>query len=198
MRDIQAIAERLSLAEEVQRWEKQAFTKLWILFEKWVHEHHDNEENIFFPWIATRVELPERLASDHVALMDMLRECTEQVNGQRYTEFVSTFTTFKREMELHFTEEENLIMLQMRNNFTRAEQKVIEAEITKSLKLLDIGHLLRPLDRKEQIRWMKSVAEMPAIIVYMVMLPVIWHFNRTIGKQIRALKSGEQPRGCAW
>jgi len=197
MDDIKAIAERLSLASTVHSWENLAFTNVWTHFEKWVHEHHETEENIFFPWIATRIELPERLASDHVALMDMLLECARLVEGHKYKEFSSAFTTFKTEMELHFVEEEKVIMPQLRDNFTRAEQKLVDAEIAKNLKLLDIGHLLRPLDKKAQIKWMKSVAEIPAIIIYLVMIPAIWHFNRTVGKKIRALKSGEQQPGCA-
>lgn len=197
MNDIQAIAERLSSTHEVLQWEKQALTKLWTLFEEWVHEHHENEEKIFFPWIATRVELPERLTSDHLTLMDMLRECGKLVKEQRYMDFLSAFKELKTEMELHFAEEEKAIMTQMRDNFTRAEEKVVEAEIAKNLKIVDIGHLLRPLDRKEQIRWMKSVAEIPTIAIYIIMLPAIWHFNRKVSKKIHALKSGEQQPGCA-
>jgi len=96
-------------------------------------------------------------------------------------------------METHFAEEESTAMSQMRNNFTRTEQKVVEAEILKNLKPVDIGHLLRPLDRKEQIRWMKPVAEIPTIIIYLIMLPGIRKFKRTIGRQIQALKTGQQP-----
>jgi iron-sulfur cluster repair protein YtfE (RIC family) len=80
MSDFQDIAERLSSTQEVQQWEKQALAQVWSFFENTVHEHHDNEEQIFFPWIATRGELPKRLASDHVALMEMLQECAKQVN----------------------------------------------------------------------------------------------------------------------
>ena len=197
MNDIQAIAERLSSTQEVQHWEKQAFTKVWTLFEEWVHEHHENEEKVFFPWIATRVELPERLTSDHLTLMDMLRECAKLVEKHRYMDFLPAFKALKIEMELHFAEEEKAIMTQMRDSFTRAEQKVVEAEIAKNLKLMDIGHLLRPLDRKEQIRWMKSVAEIPTIVIYIIMLPAIWQFNRKVGKKFQALKSGEHQPGCA-
>lgn len=191
MNDIQAIAERLSLESMAQPWEKQALVQVWSRFENWVHDHHTIEEDIFFPWLATRIELPERLASDHVALMDMLLECSRLVKAHGYKDFLHAFKTFKSDMEIHFEEEEKAIMSQMRNHFTRAEQKVVDDKIAKRSKLSDIGHLLRPLDRKAQIKWMKTVVELPTIVIYLVMIPAIWHFNRTVGKKIQALKSGE-------
>ena len=33
-------------------------------FAAMVHEHHDNEEVIYFPWIATKVELPDKKLSE--------------------------------------------------------------------------------------------------------------------------------------
>mmetsp|Transcript_35723 Transcript_35723/g.77079 ORF Transcript_35723/g.77079 Transcript_35723/m.77079 type:complete len:163 (-) Transcript_35723:86-574(-) len=46
-----------------------------LLFLPGVHEHHDIEEKIFFPFYATLgATLPPRLASDHTVLMKMLAD----------------------------------------------------------------------------------------------------------------------------
>lgn len=43
-------------------------------FAAMVHEHHDNEEVIYFPWIATKVELPDKkLSEGHKELIAQIR-----------------------------------------------------------------------------------------------------------------------------
>lgn len=34
-----------------------------------VHNHHDHEEKIFFPWMETKVKLPPKMSADHKTLI---------------------------------------------------------------------------------------------------------------------------------
>jgi hemerythrin-like domain-containing protein len=37
----------------------------WALVAEFIHHHHDNEEKIIFPWMNTRVKLPESITEEH-------------------------------------------------------------------------------------------------------------------------------------
>jgi hypothetical protein len=45
-----------------------------------VHNHHDHEEKIFFPWVETKVKLPPKMSADHKTLVANLDD-VEQANG---------------------------------------------------------------------------------------------------------------------
>lgn len=37
----------------------------WRLLEEEIHEHHDNEEKLFFPFVASKITLPPKMSADH-------------------------------------------------------------------------------------------------------------------------------------
>lgn len=49
-------------------WEIDSFCSAWSEHATHIHAHHSNDENIFHPFLATRIRLPEKLRSHHVDL----------------------------------------------------------------------------------------------------------------------------------
>ena len=55
-----------------KNWETDAEAKMKV-FHKWyddvfyktIHHHHKLEEDLYFPWIETKVKVPKKLAADH-------------------------------------------------------------------------------------------------------------------------------------
>ena len=39
-----------------------------------MHDHHDHEEKIFFPWMQTKIQLPPKMSADHKTLIANLEE----------------------------------------------------------------------------------------------------------------------------
>ena len=56
-----------------------AFPSRQEVFSTVIHHHHKNEEDIAFPYVATRAELPAKMAADHKALVAALEECAALV-----------------------------------------------------------------------------------------------------------------------
>ena len=62
-----------SLQDDCDQWKVNFFARWYIeFFSPLIHDHHENEEEIYFPWVATRGKMPDKLAKDHVALVELL------------------------------------------------------------------------------------------------------------------------------
>lgn len=81
MIDTLAILKRLSAAPSIAPWEAAALLEWWNLTAEFIEHHHDNEEHLFFPKIAERVELPARLNTDHKTLLEMLTKTGDAVKA---------------------------------------------------------------------------------------------------------------------
>lgn len=108
-----------------------------------VNEHHDAEEEIFFPWIKTRTPYPERLFSkcheELISTMKQMKMACESIcrnGGKNCTADISllknTIPTFVRDMRSHLQEEEESIPALMRSHFTEEEENKTVDKILKA------------------------------------------------------------------
>jgi hypothetical protein len=108
-----------------------------------VHEHHDAEEEIFFPWIKSRTPYPERQFSqchdDLISTMLQMKVACESIcqkGGQNCTSEIfllkNTIPTFVSDMRSHLQEEEESIPSLMRRHFTEEEERKIVDKILKA------------------------------------------------------------------
>jgi hemerythrin superfamily protein len=108
-----------------------------------VHEHHDAEEKIFFPWIKTRTTYPERQFSqchdDLISTMLHMKKACETICEKGGKNCVSEISLLKNmipnfvsDMRSHLHEEEESIPALMRDNFTEDEEKKIVDKILKA------------------------------------------------------------------
>ena len=176
-----------------------------------IHEHHKNEEVLAFPYVATRAELPEKMAADHKSLVAALDECAalvgQVVSGtsipETLAQLIPKFDAFAAETEEHLREEEVSVLPAMRHHFTPAEwKKNVEEEILKHAKPKDLGWLLRQKPNVADKRaWMSTIAKIPGPVISLVMMPAINGFERDITKPMQQLIAGatepEPAPGCA-
>lgn len=113
----------------------------WFLdcFYPCIHGHHDNEEDIYFPWIATRAKFPEKLAKDHTELVRQMnviktfcveicrkkgQSCADEVKGLK-----DAVPVFVKDMSDHLKEEEEMVPAMLREHFTQKEEEEIIQKI---------------------------------------------------------------------
>lgn len=127
-----------------------ADNELWkaTLFAKWycdyffdaVEEHHDAEDTIYFPWIKSKAEYPEKeFSKGHhdlsAALKDMKDACTTicQKGGKECNKEIALLKNmvpiFEKDMCAHLKEEEETIPGLLRDNFTQEEEGAIVEQI---------------------------------------------------------------------
>jgi hypothetical protein len=77
-----------------------------VWFSPAVHDHHKNEEDIFFPWVATKATLPEKFYEGHeelISQMDVLCALCETIIGKQGKDCASELSEHKVKMH-SFTE----------------------------------------------------------------------------------------------
>jgi len=98
-----------------------------------VSSHHDIEEEVFFPWLATRAELPKKYSASHEELMKALNEvrdlAREQLDATKVAQLRSKAKALIAEMNEHMDEEERELAPLMAKHFTHAEEEQIIADI---------------------------------------------------------------------
>lgn len=111
-------------------------------FYEFVHEHHDNEEKIYFPWISTKAKIPEKYSKSHedlVSLLDKMKETCEVILTKKGIScdnevkiLQETTPKFCSDMLEHMKEEEEIIPKILRDKFTKEEESKIVNKIVKS------------------------------------------------------------------
>jgi len=117
----------------------------WVLdaFSPMIHTHHDNEEELYFPWIDTKANddpawveaRKDRYSADHEHLVQQLGDIEQvcramiQKRGQnchseihRLHQMLPQFATIFRE---HLKEEEETVAPLLRKYFTQEEEEVV-------------------------------------------------------------------------
>ena len=107
-----------------------------------VHHHHKAEEDIYFPWISTKAELPEKLTKDHTELLAAMENLKKSLSRFKSKNITATddlnqinmdLQTLIEDMEMHLTEEEELVPDLLRMHFTEDEHTAQISRIAKSL-----------------------------------------------------------------
>lgn len=115
---------------------------------RFIHHHHDAEENIYFPWLQKRTEkLPPKITKDHVELVEMMENIKNLENtffdeaGDLLEEtFVANLKQLhemsielKDSMWEHLNEEELIVPeLLRKHNVTEKEHEAVVLRIGKS------------------------------------------------------------------
>lgn len=117
-------------AEALQKWVARILHDIKL--------HHDNEEVVLFPWIAERVQLPEKMTADHKTLMSKLNELNNKVHelqgkGDQEASALEEIQQLADEtrlmMEEHLRDEETQGIKIVRENFKEDEYEEKTTEI---------------------------------------------------------------------
>ena len=114
-------------------WKMQYFHKWYKnYFYNFVHHHHKIEEDIYFPFLKTKANIPEKVVTDHTELLKLLDEIKETQNLGILRDKIQNL---KNKMFEHLAEEEQFVPTILRENFTQSEEKEMIDQIIQSLGL---------------------------------------------------------------
>jgi len=111
-----------------------------------VHHHHDTEEEIYLPWIQTRVQVPVKITNDHPELMQAMDELRDMLmagaalpvgeRAKHLSQVQKLVMDFVEDMQGHLAEEEEVIPRLLREGgFTQEEEGAVVQKIIQSLGL---------------------------------------------------------------
>ena len=175
-----------------------ALSRYFTMFVSSLREHHNGEENVFFPGITKRVQLPPKISADHTALMAQLDEVVSVVRGLSTVqglEFTAAleqalprFATFRQMTEEHFAEEERDGIPLIRAHFSVEEVRALVREMTSNMEWYEFPHFLRHLrTMDEKSAWMREVG-IPGFVQSFVLLPKCRRFQKEFESLIEEIR----------
>jgi len=108
-----------------------------------IEEHHNAEEKVYFPWIKTKAEYPEKefnkdheeLETDMTAIKAVCKKILRK-KGKNCNEEIAILKNktpaFETDMRAHLKEEEGSLPALLRDNFTQEEEGVAVEKIIKA------------------------------------------------------------------
>ncbi|KAL9181720.1 hypothetical protein ACHAXT_012063 [Thalassiosira profunda] len=124
-----------------ERWKVVLFAKWYVrYFFESVLEHHDAEEELYFPWIQEKAEYPEKeMSKDHedlLAEMEVMKKACEAIVARKGNGCAKEIAVlkkaapgFEKDMRAHLKEEEETFPKILREHFTQEEEGAIVEKI---------------------------------------------------------------------
>lgn len=116
---------------------------------KWIHVHHDGEEQSYFPWIQVHSELPPRLTKTHVSLvrmMDEIKSLAEERRGSNGPRLMKLWRAFSDDMRAHIAEEEVFIPEALRKSpYTEEDEGKLVADLMAAMDPEVLAFMLPPM-----------------------------------------------------
>jgi len=203
--DALQILERLAATPSPAPWESAALAKWWHFVYEFIEHHHDNEEQLFFPRIAERVELPPRLTADHKTMLAALKETDAIVKAETAkppgTADWAKAATSLRHVEAiilpHLLEEEHDTLPAMMANFTAKELEPTERAMIKAQPWWSLGHLYRRFRDDMVVKQRHAVGSLgvPSVVFGALIRPKIEKYQAEVGWLVEELK---QPQSHAF
>lgn len=136
-----------------------------------VHEHHSNEDNVFNPFLRTRINYPDKLESDHVQLVEHLNKidsCIKTISqNDAINELLDLWIQYKEMMFPHLLEEEKIGLPLVMAYFTPEEVSEVTAEFAKKGDKCAIGSFIHWMETKENCMEFMENEGIPWIVWYL-------------------------------
>mmetsp|Transcript_13495 Transcript_13495/g.45720 ORF Transcript_13495/g.45720 Transcript_13495/m.45720 type:complete len:263 (+) Transcript_13495:63-851(+) len=192
LRDTLAVIARMRTAKALEDWEVPTLRRWWAHFDAFIREHHHLEEDRLFPLVATRAELPLRLADDHAELERLLvvaeaalGACTEQA-GLPYVE--AAVRAVSDHMLPHLREEEADVMPALHAKFGHGEFSKFEGKFAAAdFQWFSLPHLYRPMPAADRRPHALHVFGIPAPVYDYLLARNMARFDKGPGADIQRL-----------
>lgn len=154
--------------DPVQKPWQAALFQQWFndLFFRFIETHHEMEETIYFPQVAARITLSDRVTADHKTLIKYLHEVKDfaallvdtssgaEAKASAVEKIKELLVTIVNEMTPHLDEEERDISPLVGQNFTEKEELAIVAQIIAAERKAGNGEFSLSLVYDAGLEWM--------------------------------------------
>ena len=133
---------------KLEEWEIASLRAWFANHNEHIEGHHHHEDDLFTPFMQTRIKLPEKLTTDHVALVSLLKAVMAIVEGPLVTTaaLATAFAKYSKLLFAHLKEEEEIALPLLRAYFTPEEVAPKTQEILSQLPPHMLGGFFYHLD----------------------------------------------------
>lgn len=183
-----------------QTWEIDSFCSAWSEHATHVHEHRSSDEKIFYPFLAPRIRLPEKLRSHHVdlsrrfnliaGLVTVLAGVVEHPRRSGYVRSIlDAMLEYEKILLPQLAEEELQLLPLMRAYFKPDEVAPIVQKIVGSGPPCQLGSLIHYAGDEAFFAFMEQEG-MPGYAWYFDLRSRRDHFRRSFVQNLTAVTTG--------
>ena len=162
-----------------------------------VRGHHQNEEDLFWPWLRTKFEIKEEgVGNQHEALMEKLRAIEEMVKALRVGDGVDGVLAEWREyralVEPHLTFEEQNIVPLMRKHFSQKDAGKKVGEILQKAAKIELGSFFHHLKSKKTTLEFMAQEGIPWFVWHLDFKGMRTTYREKMEQHIQQILAGEK------
>lgn len=207
--DMKSVLQHLS-GRELELWEIESL-KAWFAHHKvHIENHHYNEDDIVTPFMKTRINMPDKLTTDHKGLVTHMENLTrlfaELDSKKTVTELSVEWEAYELSMLPHLYEEEKVALPLLRAYFTSGEYAPVLKKIISQVPKVALGAFWYynfatnaeggPVDGKTTKAGMMAFMKdenIPWFVYHLAFKGQLSAFKKTQLNHIDALISGDLP-----
>lgn len=180
--------------KQLLKWQVNAIKEYWRGHEIHIHGHHSNEDDIFNPFLRTRIAYPDKLEADHVTLVELMRRLRTIVSGlvpgNNPTTLRHTWSEYEAMMLPHLHEEEQVGIPLMRAYFTHKEVGALVEKILKGADPIELGAFFHFLGGKREVQAFMKQEGIPAFVWYLKFKGLRTHYRKVMISHADSLIQG--------
>mmetsp|Transcript_8141 Transcript_8141/g.9483 ORF Transcript_8141/g.9483 Transcript_8141/m.9483 type:complete len:260 (+) Transcript_8141:73-852(+) len=183
-------------------WAIKAIQAIWSGHEVHVHSHHQNEDDIMNPMLKERINLPDRLETDHVGIVNLIQNVTDAVNaleqGSGLEAVMTAFNAYREDLLPHLLEEENIALPLVFSFFTPKEIGAAVRKIMMKGNRIEMGSFVHYMTEDHFRHSFMKQEGIPFFVWYLAFKSHHQYFIKHMKDHFDALQSGTPPitKGC--
>lgn len=198
---IQTLSKEDPGAISLRDWQVKSLQAVFMAHYSFVHTHHKNEDDILAPKVAERVVYPKKLTADHDGIVEAMEDIKKQINDLKAGDEVSTtmpallnkWTSYRKELEEHLMEEEEMGLPLVRAYFTPKEYGKMTQEIIANEGKLEMGSFVYHMGAHRMRGEFMKQEGIPFFVWYLVFRGGLKLYEKQVMVHAEALKSGMEP-----
>lgn len=185
----------------IQAWEAKCIQTFWKAHFEHIEAHHQNEDDLFVPFLKTRFQVPDKVAVDHKELVDMMKKINGMVEdlkeGSSVKEVLATMQDYKKLMLPHLAEEEEECLPLMRAYFTPQEVSPKVQEIIGKGPKLEMGSFIYAMGQDSFRKDFMGQDQIPFFVWYIDFQFRYKHFLKEFREPLEAVQNNQEPKAPA-
>lgn len=181
----------------LEAWQVEALQAYWKGHSNLVNVHHEHEDTMFTPMLKEKVNYPEKLEADHDALMKMMAGVDSAVAalaaGGDVAALVAVFDPFRKTMEAHLKEEEEICVPLM---FAYFEPKYVGKKVAEIMQTMDktlMGSFVHHQGSQKEFQVFAKQEGIPFFVWYLDFKACRAKYRAAMETKIQALLAGAAP-----
>ena len=176
-------------------WAVEIIKEIWSEHEMHVRSHHENEDAKMTPFMKKRINLPEKLESDHKIVCDCIANMTQAVDKLKEGDFIdelqNLLALYEETMLPHLVEEEDVALPLLMAYFTPKEvARVVRSFTSTKSELGSFVHYQTVEGFRNKFMKQEGI---PGFVWILLFKPGYNYFLEHVKKPLDVLKAGEEP-----